>query len=106
MGEEFFEVAVVVVSAVDAVLLAVDGMEDPVVVVTGGARVLVAPVVASVSEVVAAPEFLGAALWGCSPGRRTSGRASRRWLAAVVASLTGARNGLVERERRRRRGSG
>ena len=62
MGEECFEVAVVMVSAVDAVLLAVDGMEDPVVVVTGGARVLVAPVVASVSEVVAAPEFLGAAL--------------------------------------------
>lgn len=62
MGEECFEVAVVVVSAVDAVLLAVDGMEDPVVVVTGGVRVLVAPVVASVSEVVTVPEFLGAAL--------------------------------------------
>ena len=62
MGEECFEVAVVVVSAVDAVLLAVDGMEDPVVVVTGGARILVAPVVASVSEVVAVLEFLGAAL--------------------------------------------
>lgn len=62
MGEECFEVAVVVVGAVDAVLLAVDGMEDPVVVVTGGARILVAPVVASVFEVVAVPEFLGAAL--------------------------------------------
>ena len=46
VGEEFFEAAVIVVGAVNAGGLAVDGVEDPVVVVAGGPLILVAPVVA------------------------------------------------------------
>ena len=62
VGEECFEATVIVVGAVGAVGLAVDGVQDPVVVVAGGARVLVAAVAASESEVVTVPENLGAAL--------------------------------------------
>ena len=63
VGQELLEAEIVVVVAVGAVDLAVDGQEDGVVVVAGGGGVAVVPVVASPSD-VAAVEELGAAVCG------------------------------------------
>lgn len=63
VGQELFEAEIVVVVAVDAVDLAMNGQEDAVVVVAGRGRVVVVPVVASPSDITTV-EQLGTALCG------------------------------------------
>ena len=63
VGQELLEAEIVVVVAVGAVDLAMDGQEDAVVVIAGGSGVVVVPVVAPPSD-VAAVEQLGAAVCG------------------------------------------